>query len=128
MLADHLSRPTKALLQDVDRLGVVLWGEGDSLDGVPRRPLGVGQQIGEFGGVVQVSPFVHICLELGPKCGEFQHFPRKLRESYLRQPPVAGPDRRHASTNTAATDRAFSARLNHPCACSRLPHSVVLAT
>ncbi|KRY06406.1 hypothetical protein T12_6282 [Trichinella patagoniensis] len=45
MLADHLSRPTKALLQDVDRLGVVLWGEGDSLDGVPRRPLGVGQQI-----------------------------------------------------------------------------------
>ncbi|KRZ81402.1 hypothetical protein T08_10581 [Trichinella sp. T8] len=67
MLADHLSRPTKALLQDVDCLGVVLWGEGDSLDGVPRRPIGVGQQVGEFGGVVQVSPFVHICLELGPK-------------------------------------------------------------
>ncbi|KRZ64808.1 hypothetical protein T08_12550 [Trichinella sp. T8] len=67
MLADHLSRPTKALLQDVDRLGVVLWGEGDSLDGVPRRPIGVGQQVGEFSGVVQVSPFVYVGLELGPK-------------------------------------------------------------
>ncbi|KRX29078.1 hypothetical protein T06_14331, partial [Trichinella sp. T6] len=25
-------------------LGVVLWSEGDSFDGVPRRPFSVGQQ------------------------------------------------------------------------------------
>ncbi|KRX84625.1 hypothetical protein T02_12767 [Trichinella nativa] len=67
MLADHQSRPAKAFLQDVDCLGVVLWSEGDSFDGVTRRPSSVGQQVSEFGGVVQVSPFVHICLELGPK-------------------------------------------------------------
>ncbi|KRZ51082.1 hypothetical protein T02_13457 [Trichinella nativa] len=83
MLAYHLSRPTKALYQDVDCLGVVLWSEGDSFDGVPRRPFSVGQQVGEFGGVIQFTPFVHICLELRPKGREFQHFPCKLRKSHL---------------------------------------------
>ncbi|XP_003370983.1 hypothetical protein Tsp_14663, partial [Trichinella spiralis] len=120
MLAYHLSRSTETLLQNVHGLGVVLWSERDAFNGVPRRPFGVGQQVGELGGVVQVIPFVYVGLELGPKGREFQHLPRKLRESHLWQPPIAGPDRRHARANIAATDGAFSTRLNHPCACTSL--------
>ncbi|KRY30857.1 hypothetical protein Tsp_04941 [Trichinella spiralis] len=76
-----LGRPKK-----VDRLDVVFWSERNSFDGVPRRPLGAGQQVGEFGGVVQVTPFVNVGLELGPKEREFQYLPSKLREGHLRQP------------------------------------------
>ncbi|KRX21442.1 hypothetical protein T07_10702 [Trichinella nelsoni] len=128
MLSYYLSRSAETLLQDVYGLSVILRGEGDAFNGVPRRPLGVGQQVCELGGVVQVIPFVYIGLELGPKGREFQHLPCKLRESHLRQPPIAGPDHRHARANIAATEGAFSARPNYPCACSSLSLSVALAT
>ncbi|KRX18247.1 hypothetical protein T07_6042 [Trichinella nelsoni] len=90
MLAYHLTRPTKTLPQDVDCLGVVLWSERDSFNGIPRRPFCVGQQVGEFRGVVQVTPFLYICLELGPKGREFQHLSQSppATSHYQTGPPA----------------------------------------
>ncbi|KRZ58436.1 hypothetical protein T02_1852 [Trichinella nativa] len=73
-----------------------------------------------------ITPFVNIGLEQGSKGREFQHLPFKFREGHLRQPPVTGPNSRPASTNIVTVDGAFSARLDHPGARSRFPHSVAL--
>ncbi|KRY22861.1 hypothetical protein T12_3590 [Trichinella patagoniensis] len=128
MLAYHHSRLTKTRLQNVDRLGIIFRSERDSFNGAPRHPFCAGQQVCKCGGIVQITPFVNIGLEQGPKQREFQHLPFKLREGHLRQPPVTGPNSRPASTNTVTVDGAFSARLDHPGARSRFPHSVALTT